>query len=131
MKYEQIILAHNSLMSIANMEMNLKDACAVNQLIETVNKEYYYFASLEQDLLDKYEGEVQPNGAISFVHGEDEESIHKGEENVQKFVVELNDLRNKEVAGEIIPVKLSCDTFSDLKITPNDLSALDGLVIFE
>ena len=85
----------------------------------------------ENALIKKYDGRLQPNGDIQFVHGDSDEARETGIANMQKFKDEMDDLGEMEIEAEITPVKLGYDSFGNQKISPAEIMDLEGFIVFE
>ena len=131
MTYEQCLRAHAAITRMAGIVFGIKEAYAIFKLGKRLSVEVEFCAQHEKALIEKYNGMVQKDGSIHFVHGDDEESKRIGMTNMEQFKNEMNQLLNSETEGNIEPVHISLDAFEDYKITPDDIMALDNIIIFE
>lgn len=131
MKHIQFIRAYNALQKISNYDLPVRDAYMVFKLLKEVKLAYEFAAKMERQLIEKYKGQVNDDGSVNFIHGDDEKSKSEGISNMNKFVAELDELNNTEMDIEFEPIKLSYDAMEGQKISANEIMALDGFVIFE
>ena len=114
-----------------NYDFDIRTAFAIHKLFKELESSCQFGISRERSLLEKYNGVVEPNGRINFVHGKDDESIKAGIENMHKYKEEIDELHAMEITEEFTPITLSYEAFGDQKVTPSDIASLDDFVIFE
>jgi len=131
MKHIQFIRAYNVLQKISNFDLPVRDAYAIFKLFKEVEPTYEFAVKMERQLVEKYHGEITESGAIKFVHGDDEQSRMDGTKNMNMFAAEIEELNETEIDESFTPVTLKYDAFGDQKISPKELMAIDGFIIFE
>lgn len=131
MKYNQFVKAFPAIKKLSEMSFRAKDAFNIYTLMKEVDPILQFGIEREKQLVKQYNGVPLGDGKIQFVHGEDEEAVKTGMENMQKFADAADELSEMEITDTIHPVTLSYDAMGDQAITPKDIMALDGFVIFE
>lgn len=120
MKQSQINRAYSALTKMINMELPAKDAFGIYALAKKLETNYSFEIDREKRLIEKYNGQIDKSGQISF----------KSEDDAIAFGNEVVELGQMEVDLEISPISVSIDSFGDQHITPNDILCLDGFVEF-
>lgn len=131
MKHIQFVKAYRTLQKLSDFSLPVREAFEIFKLTKALQPAHEFAAKMERQLIEKYKGEVNDDGSVNFVHGDDEKSRSEGINNMNKFVAELDELNDTEMDYEFEPIKLSYDAMDGQKISANEIMALDGFVIFE
>ena len=131
MQYKNYVKAFPVLKKLSEMSFKARDAYSIYTLMKEVEPTLQFGIEREKALIQKYNGTMIDNGSVQFVHGDDEESVQLGTENMLKFKVELDELNEMEITETIHPIVMSYDAMGDQTITPSDIMALDGFVSFK
>lgn len=131
MKYGQFVNARKTLQKISGFELPVRDAFKVYKLMKELGPIYEFGADRETKLIEKYNGKINDDGSIGFIHGDDEKARADGANNLKRFVEEMNAMREEEIEGEFTPVKLKYGALGKQTITPNELMAIEGFISFE
>lgn len=117
MKMKTLIDAAPALKKIANSDMSIKTAYAVKKLVDIIEPELEYFDETRCKIIDKYSEGPEGSKVISDAYRD----ICAGE---------IADLLDIDVKADITPVKIPAGEQS-IKIAPNDLMVLAGIIDFE
>ena len=131
MKYEHFFNAYDILSKMSGMQFQARDAYRIFRLLKSLEPAYEFGVKREREMVGKYNGVVEQDGSIRFIHGEDAESQRTGEENMRGFVREINELHDMDIDCDFEPITLSYDAFGEQTITPREIALLDGFVSFE
>ena len=131
MTYNQFVKAYRVLRKLSGMDFGIKDAYAIYKLSGEMEKTAQFGIKREEALMEKYGGEVMPDGDVNFVHGDSEDESKEGVENMQAFRNALNELGTTELDMDIHPITLSYEAFGEQRITPNEIADLEGVICFE
>lgn len=119
MKQIQVINAYKALTNLSNQVLPIRISYAIHKLRKSLSTAWDFQVEREKYILEKYGAHFE-NGMIIF-----------SDPNVVKdFEMEFNELNQMESDFKldspiIIPMA------EGIAITPNDIDALDGFVIFE
>jgi hypothetical protein len=116
---QKIIDAVPSLQKVSAAELSLKNLYKVHKMVSELDTEVEFFNNEKEKIISKYRDEnVKTEVKIS-------------KENIDAVNREIRDLLNVEVEPDFVKIQLP-DT-EDIKLSVNDLKALDGFVeiIFE
>lgn len=115
----QIVSAHRAIKEISGMVFPFKTARAVAGLKRRLQEEFEVIANAERAMIEKHGGKA--NGAII-----DFDAPEKAKE----FQAEYDAFMSEEAEIKLPTVNLSKHT-DMLRLTPDSIEALDGIVIFE
>ena len=113
MKVMQIVNALPSLQKLAGQELTLQKSYKIFKLMGRLDNELAFYNEQKGKILAKY-CDIQGEYAVPIKEYE------------ERLNAELNELLNTEVEGEIKEVVL--DTNEDIKLSYNDIVALQGFV---
>lgn len=120
MKQKLITSAFLSLMKLNNAQLPIREAYNVYKLRRQLEDSYDFAAERERAVIDKYNG-VVAGAQINFPENTDMEAV-------QNELIALNEL---DVAIEFTPVELSLEKLGDSTLSPNDIAALEGFIIWQ
>ena len=120
MKQFKINQAYIALTRLSEMKLPIKAAYGVYVLTKQLSTPYEFSLQQEKGLIEKYHGNIQKDGMISFQSSEDTN-------NFQKELIELN---NFEQEIEIKPVTINISDLNGQSIIPSDIISLEGFVNF-
>lgn len=116
----QIANAYKAVVRLSGSVFPYKTARSLARLKRRLSEEVDAVSAAERAIVENRGGNVKSDGGI-YIKGNDE---------VDKLVAELNQFRMQEDEVELPTVDIS--KYVDvLQISPNDIEALDGIVIFE
>lgn len=121
MKQFEINKAYGALTHMANMELPVRVAYDVYMLMKALEPTYKFELERERLLVQKYNGEVSPDGMIKFAAPEDAESFRN----------EVNELNMMDVEPEYTPITIPYDAMEGHPVTPLEIASLEGFVSFE
>lgn len=120
MKQYQANKAYGALNKIANQQLPVRDSYNIYMLLKSLEPVYRFELEQERRLVQKYGGEVGSNGSVRIPDRDD----------ANRFKEEIEELNNLEIDLDIKPVVINCDALNDLRISPYDVSCLEGFVDF-
>lgn len=112
----QVVNALPTLQKLAGCELDLKTLYKINKLFGNLESEIAFYNEQRSKILEKY-CDVVGNQYVP----------RNGE--AEKLNVELNELLNMEIESEVAEVSLKAT--EDIKLSYNDLMALQGFVSLE
>ena len=130
-KFYQYVNASNAIKKMMGMDFDFKDSYNLYRLAKQFDSVVQFGAERERELLEKYNGTITNDGYINFTHGEGDESKRAGDENKAAFQKALAELNDTLIDEDITPVCLSIETMTGKPISPNDIMAIDGFVLFK
>lgn len=116
----QIKNAYRATLRLSNAVFPYKVARSISNLGNRLAEEVKTVSNVEKAIIEKYGGTVERNGAVTI----------EDPENACKCVEELNDFREQGDDIKLPVVDLS-KYVDSIRISPADIDALEGLVIFE
>ena len=131
MKQENIKNAYYVLKRFSTMQFKVKDAFGIYKLLKELEPSINFAIEREQKMVEQYNGTINPDGTISFIHGDTDEDKRKGMENFIKFKKEMDEIAAMDIDLDFSPITLAYDSLGDQTISPNDLMSLEGFVSFE
>lgn len=130
-KFYQYVNASNAIKKMMGMDFDFKDSYNLYRLAKQFDTVVQFGAERERELVAKYNGTITNDGYISFAHGEDDESRRVGDESKAAFQKELAELNDTVIDEDIVPVCMSVEAMAGKPISPNDIMAIDGFVLFK
>lgn len=125
MTYNQIIKAYPALQELGKTRLPFAESRKIYTLTKAVKSECDFYASEEWKLVGQYakcdaNGQpiLQSNGGLSFACGQ----------NAVDYINAVAAL--KEMECEVKPIEIPESAFESIQITPENLEALDGFIIF-
>lgn len=101
------------------MELPIKTAHAIYMMIKRLEPIYQCGVALERD--------IRKNLNI-FIDGD--AMTYPSKEARDKYIEKMNELANMDVEFDVSPVRISIDDVNGQRITPSDIRALEGFVLF-
>jgi len=117
LKLSQLVNAQPALMDLASKQLIAKTAFKIGRNLKIIASEMELYDARRIDLAKKYGTLDTANNQYRFDNGAGD---------AERFVVELNDLRETEVENNIMPITLA--DLADLKMTANAMAQLDWLI---
>lgn len=121
MKQGQIIGAYVALERLMQCELPARNAFQIMMARQALEPGYKCCIAIQQKTLEKYAGVVGTNGVLTFP------SIDA----MRAFEKDLNDLLDTDVDIQCPKATVRYDDIEGIKMRPNDMSALIGIVTFE
>lgn len=121
MKQYQINKAYHAMTRLMTVQFPVRIANSIFLLSKQIEPQYEFAIKRERELMEKYNGQVTPDGVIKFMSPDDAGS----------FKDEADELSNMDVDVTITPITIPYDAIEEQTITPMDIAYLDGFVSFE
>ena len=115
LKLSQLVNAQPALMDLASKQLIAKTAFKIGRNLKIIASEMELYEARRIALAQKHGTLDAANNQYRFDNGAGE-----------KFVAELNDLRETEVENNIMPIALA--DLADLEMTAHDMAQLDWLI---
>ena len=115
LKLYQLVNAQPALTNLATKQLIAKAAFKIGRNLKIIASEMELYEARRIALAAKYGTLDAANNQYRFDNGAGE-----------KFVAELNDLRETEVENGIMPITL--DELADVKMTASDMARLDWMI---
>ena len=115
LKLSQLVNAQPALMDLASKQLIAKTAFKIGRNLKIIASEMELYEARRIALAEKY-------GTLDAANNQYRFDNRAGE----KFVAELNDLRETEVENNIMPIALA--DLADLEMTAHDMAQLDWLI---
>ena len=119
MTQKKIIDAYKALQRLATQPMPIKTAYALHKLRQRMKPAFDFQAERERALMDELQPAMEGESQLRF----------KSAEDAQRWVAAMEELAGMETEIEIEPVTVAMA--DGITISPDDIGALDGVVIFE
>lgn len=113
--------AYPALMHLSEFRLPIKKARSIYELTKEASNHFQFAVSEERKYISEFGGKENPDGTISF---ETQEGFGK----YQEKIIELNEL---EIEWDVEPVVLNENDIKEQGISPADIHALEGFVVFE
>ena len=120
MTTKQMLQAIPVLQTLVNYKLPMKTTYALYNLAKKINEQKEFFVNKEKELIEKYKGNLNGQGQISFEKSED----------FQAFAKEYNELNDVEVDIGGVPVSIRFDDMGDQTLSAADIMNLEGVVEF-
>ncbi len=128
MTYINIVKAVKALDEMQNLRLPYKKARDIWKARKNLSDSFDFYIHEEEKLIREY-GSVDENGSVRLdISGN---PIFKSNSDAVIFAAKLTELRNTECEVKTEPVELDGEDFGDIRITPEIISSLDGIVIFK
>lgn len=121
MKQYQINKAYVVMAKLSQCELPVRVAHDLYMLRCALEPHYKFAAERDRKLLKQYEGRI----------GSDGQPVFDTEEQARKFYDELAAGNNLEIELNWDTASVPYDAMDNCRLTPDDIAALDGLVVFE
>ena len=119
MKQGKIIQAMKALNTLAAQALPIKTACAIHRMRVALRPAWEFQQEEEEKLLSRLHPMLNSNGSLDF----------KTPKDAQEFREKLKELADMEADGIAIqPINVA--TMEGIKLSANDIEALDGFVSF-
>ena len=115
LKLYQLVNAQPALKDLASKQLIAKAAFKIGRNLKIIASEMELYEARRIALAAKYGTLDAANNQYRFDNGAGE-----------KFVAELNDLRETEVENSIMPITV--DELADVKMTASDMAQLDWMI---
>lgn len=116
----QITSAYKAIIRLSNAVFPYKTARSIAKLKRRLAEEVDTISDTEKRIIEKYGGTVKKNGSVTI----------EDREQADACVEELDGFREQEDDIKLPVVDLS-KYVDSIRISPSDIDALDGIVIFE
>lgn len=116
----QVVEAYKAILELSKSVFPYKESRKIAKLKKALKDEYEAVIELEENMAKKYGGTKEGNGVIKFPSADDKEAFDK----------EHNAYIQEEADIKLPAVDISKYT-DQLKISPDSVFALDGIVKFE
>lgn len=121
MTYTKLSNASYAIKEIEKLCLPFRVSRQIFQLIQKINTEIEFYIFEENKLLKKYNAKCLEDGRINFENSVD----------FQNYMDEMKELNETEVEISDIPLMLPEELFENIKISPETLINLDGIINFE
>ena len=120
MKQERINTVYQALYKLSSLRLPVAKAYGVYKLTKVFEEPFRFELSFEQELLNRYQGQLREDGEIYFPNAE----------SAEKFQAEIQEANSMEVDLQFDVLDLSDVDLSECSITAADIMSLEGIVVF-
>lgn len=108
-------------MKLSHMDLPVKTAFDVRMMVKKLTPIYQCYADTEVDIIKKYGGEIQDDGRVVLGDREKENDLQSA----------LSDLAKSECDEKIAPIHIKLDSMDGIRLSADDLEALESFVVFD